>query len=64
MSKSIEECGLSSVVDNQVPLPAKLAQGNEAVRFNSMKHGILSRYTVLSHEKPCGLRKPGQFVDG
>ena len=26
------------------------APGYEAVRFNAMKHGILSRYTVLSHE--------------
>jgi len=26
------------------------AIGYEAVRFNAMKHGILSRYTVLSHE--------------
>jgi hypothetical protein len=24
--------------------------GYEAVRYNAMKHGILSRYTVLSHE--------------
>ena len=26
------------------------AEGYEAVRFNALKHGILSRYTVLSHE--------------
>lgn len=50
MSKSILECGRSSVVDNQVTSPAELAQGYEAVRFNAIKHGILSRYTVLSHE--------------
>lgn len=25
-------------------------QGYDAVRYNAMKHGILSRYTVLSHE--------------
>jgi hypothetical protein len=25
-------------------------QPYEVVRFNAMKHGILSRYTVLSHE--------------
>ena len=35
--------------------PAPLAvdskpQGYEVVRYNAMKHGILSRYTVLSHE--------------
>jgi hypothetical protein len=29
---------------------APSASGYEAVRFNAMKHGILSRYTVLSHE--------------
>ena len=28
------------------PIP----QGYEVVRYNAMKHGILSRYTVLSHE--------------
>lgn len=26
------------------------AQPDEIVRFNALKHGILSRYTVLSHE--------------
>lgn len=35
--------------------PAQLTAGHkpegyEAVRFNALKHGILSRYTVLSHE--------------
>lgn len=25
-------------------------QPYEVVRFNALKHGILSRYTVLSHE--------------
>ena len=29
---------------------APIATGYEAVRYNAMKHGILSRYTVLSHE--------------
>lgn len=35
------------------PLPAAQGEkgGNyDSVRFNAMKHGILSRYTVLSHE--------------
>ena len=37
---------------NQTPLPgpAQNPQGYEVVRFNALKHGILSRYTVLSHE--------------
>ena len=30
--------------------PPPSATGYEAVRFNALKHGILSRYTVLSHE--------------
>jgi hypothetical protein len=29
---------------------AQAASGYEVVRFNALKHGILSRYTVLSHE--------------
>ena len=33
------------------PLPAEpKPPGYEVVRFNALKHGILSRYTVLSHE--------------
>lgn len=30
--------------------PTPAAASYEAVRFNALKHGILSRYTVLSHE--------------
>jgi len=38
-----------------IPLPSNeeatpAASNYEAVRFNAMQHGILSRYTVLSHE--------------
>ena len=37
--------------DTPVPLIADpKVQPYEAVRFNALKHGILSRYTVLSHE--------------
>jgi len=36
-------------VENEVVQPAA-ADSYGAVRFNAMKHGILSRYTVLSHE--------------
>jgi len=32
------------------PIPESKPQGYEVVRYNAMKHGILSRYTVLSHE--------------
>jgi hypothetical protein len=40
-------------IDSTAPLlPAadKSSQPYEVVRFNALKHGILSRYTVLSHE--------------
>ena len=33
-----------------IPMPDANPQPYEAVRFNALKHGILSRYTVLSHE--------------
>ncbi len=33
-----------------IPIPKSKPQGYEVVRYNAMKHGILSRYTVLSHE--------------
>ena len=33
-----------------MPIPKSKPQGYEVVRYNAMKHGILSRYTVLSHE--------------
>jgi hypothetical protein len=46
----MNDIGSSSVIDNQAQLPAEQAPGYEAVRFNALKHGILSRYTVLSHE--------------
>lgn len=36
-------------IENEVVQPAP-ADSYDAVRFNAMKHGILSRYTVLSHE--------------
>lgn len=36
--------------ETPLPVPAQNAQGYEVVRFNALKHGILSRYTVLSHE--------------
>ena len=32
------------------PIPEPMPQGYELVRYNAMKHGILSRYTVLNHE--------------
>ena len=33
-----------------IPMADPNPQPYEAVRFNALKHGILSRYTVLSHE--------------
>jgi hypothetical protein len=33
-----------------MPSAAPSPQPYEVVRFNAIKHGILSRYTVLSHE--------------
>ena len=33
-----------------LPAADKSSQPYEVVRFNALKHGILSRYTVLSHE--------------
>ena len=33
-----------------MPTADSSSQPYEAVRFNALKHGILSRYTVLSHE--------------
>ncbi len=37
--------------------PAELASGYQSVRFNALKHGILSRSTVLAHEDA------GEFAD-
>ena len=41
---------LLPMTDDLRQLPAEQTPGYEAVRFNALKHGILSRYTVLSHE--------------
>ena len=41
---------LLPMTDDLRQLPAEQASGYETVRFNALKHGILSRYTVLSHE--------------
>ncbi len=44
---------LSALTASDTPAPlvaGQNAQPYEAVRFNALKHGILSRYTVLSHE--------------
>lgn len=32
------------------PLPAPAGEGYDKVRFNALKHGVLSRHNVLSHE--------------
>ncbi len=51
----MNETVIDSSSPDEVMSPACLAAeskpaGYEAVRYNAMKHGILSRYTVLSHE--------------
>ena len=51
MNTSTPDTGLMAVTNPQAPLPAEpKPPGYEVVRFNALKHGILSRYTVLSHE--------------
>jgi len=42
--------GVTAIVSLQPETDTAAPCGYEAVRFNAMKHGILSRYTVLSHE--------------
>ena len=42
---------MPGAISHPAPLVADpIPQSYEAVRFNALKHGILSRYTVLSHE--------------
>ena len=51
MNTSTPDTGLMAVTNPPAPLPAEpKPPGYEVVRFNALKHGILSRYTVLSHE--------------
>jgi len=46
MNTTIDDKVLTTVSANSPPAVG----GYQVVRFNAMKHGILSRYTVLSHE--------------
>ena len=51
MNTSTPDTGLMAVTNPSAPLRADpKPPGYEVVRFNALKHGILSRYTVLSHE--------------
>lgn len=51
MNTTTTDTALLTTSDNPAPLvPDAKPQPYEVVRFNAMKHGILSRYTVLSHE--------------
>ena len=51
MNTTTSDTGLMSVTNQPAPLPTEQkAQAYEAVRYNALKHGVLSRYTVLSHE--------------
>ena len=40
----------TTTTDKTAEIPDPNHQPYEVVRFNALKHGILSRYTVLSHE--------------
>jgi hypothetical protein len=48
-STTTQMTAASPTTVSEQPL-AQAASGYEVVRFNALKHGILSRYTVLSHE--------------
>jgi hypothetical protein len=48
---------MQSIEGDQTCLLPSLSAGYEAVRFNAMKHGILSQLTVLAHENA------GDFAD-
>ena len=40
----------TTTTDKTDEIAAQNTHPYEVVRFNALKHGILSRYTVLSHE--------------
>jgi hypothetical protein len=51
MNKTVIDSNALTSGDSPATLVAdRKPQGYEVVRYNAMKHGILSRYTVLSHE--------------
>ena len=51
MNTTTSDTVLMSVTNHPAHLPAaQKAPAYEAVRYNALKHGVLSRYTVLSHE--------------
>ena len=51
MNTATTDTALPTTSDKPATLvPDAKSQPYEVVRFNAMKHGILSRYTVLSHE--------------
>ena len=51
MNTSVIDSSALAPSESPAPLAAdSKPQGYEVVRYNAMKHGILSRYTVLSHE--------------
>ena len=51
MNTSVIDSNALAPSESPAPLAAdSKPQGYEVVRYNAMKHGILNRYTVLSHE--------------
>ena len=42
-------------------LPAKIG-GTEITRFNALRHGVLSRYTVLPWEDAAEYQRPGRVA--
>jgi len=50
MNTPITEIDSMPTDQSAQPFAIQKPQPYEVVRFNAMKHGILSRYTVLSHE--------------
>jgi len=47
---TIETATVANTGRSSSPIAEPQAHSYEVVRFNALKHGILSRYTVLSHE--------------
>lgn len=50
MMATIETVSETAVIAREETAPTARADSYEAMRFNAMKHGILSRLTVLAHE--------------
>lgn len=49
-AKSMQESAVITLPEKQDAAPEAMRGNYEAVRFNALKHGILSKLTVLAHE--------------